>query len=171
MHSELINKNLIYPQKNNRPKSVKQCSSNLLSALLNASSKNFSGPFSIVLILSSFFRAFTFKLLLMVKFDLSCHIFDAILAIGQLQNLIIPVVPCFIVGTFKVECTVLLLCLQKSFLETCSADENSQRNLLFHPRRKEIVLTWSRTMEKHRVGSNASFVRCFTWRFINGILL
>ena len=55
--------------------------------------------------------------------------------------------------------------------ETCSTDESSPRNLMFHPWRKEIVLTWSRTMEKHRVGSNASFVRCFTWRFINGILL
>ena len=140
MHSELNHKNLIYPQKNNRPKSVKQCSSNLLSALLNASSKNFSGPFSIVLILSSFFRAFTFKLLLMVMFDLSCNIFDAILAIAQLKNLMIPVVPCFIVGTFKVECTVLLLCLQESFLETCSAGENTPRIFLFHPDGKKLSL-------------------------------
>ena len=44
----------------------------------------------------------------------------------QLENLMIPVVPCFIIRTLKVKASVLLLCLQESFMETCSASENSQ---------------------------------------------
>ena len=55
----------------------------------------------------------------------------------QLENLMIPVVPCFIIRTLKVKSSFLLLCLQESFLETCSAYENTLRTLLFHLDKKK----------------------------------
>ena len=121
---------------------VKFC--HLLSAALNASSRNFSGPFTIAFTFSSLFKSFTSYWANLVKSHFFC----------SLKWCLSPAAVFKLFQTWWYQWSrVSLSGHSRSKLFACKK---------FYPN-LQICLTWSSMMEKHTDGSNGHAVRSFTF--------